>query len=1116
MPRRIGKSAWLEHTPFAMYLVDVLRPRILVELGTHNGVSYSAFCQAVAETLSDTRCYAVDTWRGDAQAGIYGPEVLTDLRLYHDPLYGGFSRLIQSTFDEALSHFGDGTIDLLHIDGYHVYEAVKRDFENWLPKMSDRGVVLLHDTNVREGDFGAWRLWEELAASYPHFDFVHGHGLGVAAVGSSQPDSLLPLIEAEANEIPVIRELFYQLGRRVSARYEDELARHDLVSQIHEKDRAVQAFSAHLEERDRRIEERDRRIEERDRSIADMSRQVADLHEANARLSAELKARVTDIHELTQARAMEAAEINNLTAARQRLQRELRATQADRDTATQQLVSIQSRLSFQLLHKVWMSQMRVAPSGTLRGKMWLRGTSLARRITGRMRTPAADISSAYPAGSTAQSPVPGSEDPYGEWARESERLRYAPDRAARKIAGFRYKPIISIVMPVYNTPPEYLRRAINSVRAQYYPYWDLCICDDASAAPHIAAILEEYARSDERIKVTRAQENSGIALASNAAFQLATGEYVGLVDHDDELTPDALYEVAAALQNADADFIYSDEDKLDLQGRRHDPFFKPAWSPDLLLSCMYTSHFSVYRKTILDRIGGFRSGVDGSQDYDLVLRFTECSTKILHIPKILYHWRQVPGSAATSAGAKTEAADAGVRALQEALERRGISGRASIEHAAGFYRVQRDIVSAGKVSVIIPTRDNLALLRRCISSIEAQTTYPDYEILIVDNGSQAKSTLDYLEQTPHRMIRDDLPFNYSRLNNLAVQAALGDYVLLLNNDTEVLSGEWMTAMVEHAQRPEVGAVGAKLVYPDGRVQHAGVVLGIGGIAGHAHKFGSSAPGTGYFNFPNIIRNYSAVTAACLMMRRDLYLEMGGLDEEALPVSFNDVDLCLRLGKRGYLIVYTPHAVLRHYESATRGMEVDQREVSYMASTWHEILARDPYYNPNLTLISEDFALDLSKPESVVCTYNHQISEEVVGPMKEGTPVGQEFWMNEPGLCGIAVQFATYRQRPEGQVVLRLKVSDLPETDLAVVVIDASNVLDNQFHIFNFEPIDDSAGKLFAFSVEFISGGMQTSLALWKSSRTDSTMGPYFNGQRTGQGTLSFKVYAVGDSARMPN
>src|ERR1044072_273526 len=353
---------------------------------------------------------------------------------------------------------------------------------------------------------------------------------------------------------------------------------------------------------------------------------------------------------------------------------------------------------------------------------------------------------------------------YQMWAKRCEAIRYDRERAIRNIARFTYKPTISIILPVYDTREEFLRRAIESARNQYYADWELCICDDASVAPHVRRMLDEYSAADERIKVTFSKQNGGIAQASNRALNLATGEFVGLLDHDDLLTPDALYEVAATLQEIDADLIYSDEDRLDSKGQRVEPSFKPAWSPDLLMSCMYLAHFCVYRKSIVDRIGGFREGMDGSQDYDLALRFTEETDRIAHIPKILYHWRKVPSSASANSEAEASVIEAGKRALTDALGRRRIEGEVESEARFGFYKVKRRIVDAAKVSIIIPTRDGFRYLRRAIQSIESKTDYDDYEIIIADNGSRDAAMLDYLNRSPHRVIRYEGRFNHSRLN----------------------------------------------------------------------------------------------------------------------------------------------------------------------------------------------------------------------------------------------------------------------------------------------------------------------------------------------------------------
>jgi len=691
---------------------------------------------------------------------------------------------------------------------------------------------------------------------------------------------------------------------------------------------------------------------------------------------------------------------------------------------------------------------------------------------------------------------------YEKWSRRCEELRYNPEKAAADIRHFSYKPTISIIMPVYNTSEEALSKALDSVLNQYYPLWELCVCDDASTEPVIREVIRNYVATDSRVKAVFSEENAGIAVASNRALKLATGEFIGLLDHDDEITPDALFEVVKTLQAVTADLIYSDEDKIDVDEQRCDPFFKPAWSPDLLFSCNYISHFGVYRKSIVEQIGGFREGFDGSQDYDLVLRFTEVSARIVHIPKILYHWRKSPGSVATSAQAKPDSFQAATRALADALRRRGIEGEVT-GIAKGFHRVRRDLVSPEKVSIIIPTRDRLNLLQTCIHSIESKTEYKNYEILIVDNGSQERGTLSYLAQTPHKVIRDEGPFNYSRLNNRAAREADGKYLLLLNNDIEVISGEWLSAMVEHAQRPEVGAVGAKLLYPDNRIQHAGVVL-VGGLAGHSHKFSDGyGDNVGYFGFPNRIRNYSAVTAACLMIRRKLFEEIGGLNEKNLPVAFNDVDLCLRLRRAGYLIVYTPYALLYHKESASRGNAVDMDEVSYMTTTWRNEILNDSYYSPNLTLRTEDFAVDYSKPESFFCVQAAP-SEEVEAPLG-GEGKGQRITIDQDNLCAISVRFGRFQRAGKSAVIFQLRQADDPNFDVCVAV-DPSLIRDNEDYFFIFDPIADSSNKEYYFFLEYLTHEPDDELTIKNSPLHGQDAGTLPEDQQTSSGALWFQVF----------
>ncbi len=433
------------------------------------------------------------------------------------------------------------------------------------------------------------------------------------------------------------------------------------------------------------------------------------------------------------------------------------------------------------------------------------------------------------------------------------------------------------------------------------------------------------------------------------------------------LAPDALFAVALLLnRKPDTDFVYSDEDKIDDLDRRSEPYFKPEWSPDSFLARMYTGHLAVFRRALVAEAGGFRPGFEGSQDYDLVLRVTERTQRIEHVPRVLYHWRIHPESTAAGGTSKRYAFEAGRRAIEEALERRGEPGRVEELPEAGSYVVRYVIRKPGKVSVIVPTRDHGADVDRCLASIFARASDQDFEVVIVDNGSTQRASLAVFERWAAaekrvRIVRHAVPFNFAEINNYAVTQTTGRYLLFLNNDTEVVSGDWMEAMVEQAQRPSIGAVGVKLLYPDGTVQHGGVVTGIGGVAGHSHKYADAATG-GYFNMLRTTNNYSAVTGACMMVRRDVFERASGFDER-LAIAFNDVDFCLRLRALGLYNVYLAHVVLYHYESKSRGADDEgakrtrfHAERDRMRERWGAALACDPHYSPHLTVTSEDFAI----------------------------------------------------------------------------------------------------------------------------------------------------------------
>lgn len=529
------------------------------------------------------------------------------------------------------------------------------------------------------------------------------------------------------------------------------------------------------------------------------------------------------------------------------------------------------------------------------------------------------------------------------------------------------RPLISVVMPVYNTPEKWLAKAIESVRAQIYPHWELCIADDASTAPHVRSVLDDFARRDARIKITFRAENGHISAASNSALELAQGEFVALLDHDDELAPNALAEVVLTLATApDADWIYSDEDKIDEAGRRFDPYFKPDFLPDLFEAQNFTSHLSVYRRSLVTKAGGFRAGYEGSQDWDLALRVIDLTSpaRIRHIPKVLYHWRAIPGSTALALGEKNYPMVAAHKALSDHFARRNEPVEL-IRQAGDYWRVKRPRPSpAPLVSLIIPTRNRADLLAICIGSILAKTTYPRTEIIVVDNGSDAPDTLAYLrhlETVGVTILRHDAPFNFSAINNLGVEHAKGELVALLNNDLEVISPEWLDELVSQAVRPGIGCVGAMLYYPDDTIQHAGVLLGVGGVANHAF-YHEPRNTCAHFNRAQLVQNYSAVTAACLVVRKQIYTDVGGFNATDLAIAFNDVDFCLRVRAAGYRNLWTPYATLYHHESPSRGSEDTpeklarfHREVAYMRHTWGPQLDADPAYNPNLSLERPDFS-----------------------------------------------------------------------------------------------------------------------------------------------------------------
>ncbi|OJG79199.1 glycosyl transferase [Enterococcus ratti] len=549
---------------------------------------------------------------------------------------------------------------------------------------------------------------------------------------------------------------------------------------------------------------------------------------------------------------------------------------------------------------------------------------------------------------------------YEQWLKRHEKFDFQKQR--QESVSFNYRPLISVIMPVYNVEIKWLEKCIESVLNQTYEKWELCISDDASTDPKIRKCLEAYQKKDQRIKVIFRKENGHISLATNSALEVAKGEFIALLDNDDELPPYALFEVAKVLnEHPELDVIYSDEDKIDANGHRFDPHFKADWSPDTLMGNNYISHLGVYRTSLVKKLGGFRKGYEGSQDYDLILRVTEQIPKehIYHIDKILYHWRTIPGSTASSGEAKNYIYDSGVKALTDALKRRNIKGMVRPGRISGFYEVSYEVLNEELVSIIIPTKNGYDDLKLCVDSIIEKTNYSNYEIIVADNGStdpkMQELFAEYKKKLKERFFVEliDIPFNYSRINNLAAKKANGKYLLFLNNDTEVIEPNWMTRMVSYAQFDRIGCVGAKLYYPDDTTQHAGVLVGIGGVAGHALN-NYDRTHCGYFGRLVIDVNYLAVTAACMMVKTADFQAVNGFDE-TLEVAFNDVDLCLKIYELGRFNVYAHQVELYHFESKSRGYEDTPEkqkrfagEIKKMQDKWPKYIAHDPFYNDNLT------------------------------------------------------------------------------------------------------------------------------------------------------------------------
>lgn len=651
------------------------------------------------------------------------------------------------------------------------------------------------------------------------------------------------------------------------------------------------------------------------------------------------------------------AELAETHAQRNALEKELTTAALELSSLQYKWTTTQSRMSYRVLNKTLRSMETLAPEGGVR-RSAMRTTLLAiKRISrigrgGRSRQKQIPADTQIPLKDLPFPVLAALNKPsltYPEWYRQTTPSQGELELMTGQIESFTYQPTISLLTPVFNPPINALRDALESARTQIYPNWELCVVDGGDSRP-VRELLKAYAQLDARIKVKKLARNLGISGNSNAAAELATGEFIQIFDHDDALEPHALFEVVKAL-NADQtiDVIYFDEDKLSADGvRREDPFFKPDWSPAMFLSANYLTH-CVIRRSLYNDVGGCDTATDGTQDWDLLLKITERTQRVHHIPQILYHWRKAPGSAAGAHAAKPYVFERQLIALKNHLERQGIS-QPTVEFApTGHIRVQWP-VKDDLVSIIIPTKDKIELLKVCLDSVFERTRYRNFEVILVDTGSVEKRTWDYYDTLAKndqvRIVNYTGQFNYSRANNVGVQHAKGSIFLFLNNDTEVIEPDWLEELMRWAQRSDVGVVGTKLLYPSKHIQHAGVIMGMGGHAGHIFA-GMSAHSETIFGSTDWYRNYMAITGACMMTRKDVFDKIGGFDEEYL-IAFSDVEYCMRAHNQGFATIYTPFACMYHHESASRGTHIPVRDIRIGFQHMYPIVdAGDPYFNGNL-------------------------------------------------------------------------------------------------------------------------------------------------------------------------
>ena len=942
-PNRIPPSAWLGHIPFAAWLVEELAPSLFVELGTHHGASYLGFCQAISELNLRTRCYAVDTWRGDVHAAGYDDSVYEELRRYHDAIYADFSRLLRMTFDEALDRFEDGSVDLLHIDGLHTYDAVKHDFETWLPKLSNRSVVLFHDLEERQRDFGVWKYWEEVAARYPSFSFMHSHGLGVLMVGDSVPATVRELAELSNGRASIVARLFAALGRGVQCAHDMEWWRKEaerlgiaaasakeeldamharteelecsMREQQEHADRTYQELSAQARQAQNRIVELEEQLSVDEQLREHLQRQAEVLSAGLARAEShavELNVSIARLEKeaAERSRAADAREADlkselsrsrSSAEAAEQSQRELRrdldrllADQGDRDeliaslardlhSARQALNDMDVRVG----RGIRRLRRRVAPDGTLRARLVSRSVQWGMKLLRRPVDAAVLTPSPIPC-LEAGGPAGAVPHEFAAHIRAVEPSREALQHQQELALAFRYAPWISLIVPVYRLPREILEQTLRSIEMQTYPHWQVCIAWADPADDAGWEWLVGRTAGEPRFRPIRLESNGGISRNSNAALDVAEGEFVALLDHDDTLAPWALFDMVQALQTVpDADFLYSDKDCIDEAGTtRLNPLFKPEWSPEMLHSVNYLTHFNLLRTSVVREVGGWDPETDGAQDWDIFFKVTERARHILRVPSIHYHWRILASSTSTGLQSKPYAILGQLRTQKNHFARRGLPARVS-RTDAGLFHVTWPVTPRSVDVVIVQdgTQDEAAYV---IELLCASNTESIGRLIVLHAGEPTgalRAMVDRVDARIHLLRHEELEWR-------SVAEALtpeGRAVVLLSGRAVGLSGGIVAELagwVEH--HPDIAWSGAVAVNREGRVVEAGRVVAADGSSAplfsgnYVHEYGAFGGASWY-------RNVRCVSAYAVAFRPDVF--KSGFAEG--QVQADKLDACVR-------------------------------------------------------------------------------------------------------------------------------------------------------------------------------------------------------------------------------